>query len=69
MTTLLLITHAALLHVCCGSLIVALNPFLSLVLNLSHHTHPVQKVSAHATLIRWSLALQCGACSDRSCVL
>ena len=39
------------------------------VLNLSHHTHPVQKVSAHAILINWSLALQCGACSEPSCVL
>jgi len=52
MTTLLLIAHAALLHDCCGSLIVAPNPFLSVVLNLSYHTHPVQKVSAHATLIK-----------------
>ena len=66
MRTLLLVAHAALLHVCCGSLIVALNPFLSVVLKLSHHTHPVQKVWAHATLIKWSLTLQCETCSEQS---
>ena len=51
---LLLVAHADLLHVCCGSLIVALNPFFVCSPNC---THPVQKVSAHATLIKWSLAL------------